>query len=116
MVTAAFFFWNSGTDIQTSQIGLLRTILYQVFQKQPELIPRILSERWEIYHLFGEDSHPWTEAELKLAFRKLADLDSSSIKFCFFIDGLDEFSGNPVDLIRFIQSIATVNHMSLRCK
>ena len=111
LVTAAFFFWNSGTDLQMSQTGLLRTILYQVFQKEPELIPRILSERWEIYNLFGEDSHAWTEVEMKLAFTKLMELDSSSFKFCFFIDGLDEFSGNPEELIRFIKSITAVDHI-----
>ena len=113
LITAAFFFWNSGTEVQMSQTGLLRTILYQVLQKLPDLIPYILSERWEIYHLLGEDRQTWSEAELKHAFNKLAELKDSSIKFCFFIDGLDEFSGNAKDLIRFIQGIAIPNQMKV---
>ena len=113
LITAAFFFWNSGTDIQMSQMGLLRTILYQIFQRSPELIPRILPERWEIYNLFGEDRHAWRVEELKQVFKKVNELEDSSMKFCFFIDGLDEFSGKLQELISFIQSIAIPNRMKV---
>jgi hypothetical protein len=37
-----FFFWNSGTPEQKSQMGLLRSLLYQVLRTCPNLVPVIL--------------------------------------------------------------------------
>ena len=48
---ASFFFWNSGTDMQKSQQGLLRSLLFQVLGHNPNLIPLVLPAQWaEHYH------------------------------------------------------------------
>jgi hypothetical protein len=45
---ATFFFWNSGTPEQKSQMGLLRSLLYQVLRTCPNLIPVILPDAWSM--------------------------------------------------------------------
>lgn len=59
LITAEFYFWNSGTNEQKSQEGLLRTLLYQVLWSRPEIIPQILPKRWQSHELYGNDLHPW---------------------------------------------------------
>ena len=107
LVTAAFFFWNSGTQMQMSESGFLQSMLSQVLKKHPALIPRILPERWETYDLFGHDESIWSEPELRRAFRLLAREEAPEAKFFFFIDGLDEFEGDLTNLITLIKDISS---------
>ena len=113
LVTAAFFFWNSGTRMQMSEVGFLQSILSQVLTERPALIPRILPERWETYDLFGRDESIWSEPELQRAFRLLAREEASEAKFCFFIDGLDEFDGDHTNLIRLVKDISPSSNIKL---
>ena len=113
LVTAAFFFWNSGTRMQMSEVGFLQSILSQVLAERPALIPRILPERWETYNLFGHDESIWSEPELQRAFRLLAREQAPEAKFCFFIDGLDEFDGDHTNLIRLIKDISPSSNIKL---
>ncbi|KAH8773150.1 hypothetical protein F5882DRAFT_172339 [Hyaloscypha sp. PMI_1271] len=46
LCVASFFFWNSGSREQKSQIGLLRSLLFQLFSQHPNLIPIVLPELW----------------------------------------------------------------------
>ena len=39
---AKFFFWWAGTEIQKSQNGLLRTLLFDTLRQMPQMTPRIL--------------------------------------------------------------------------
>lgn len=41
-----FFFWNSGNTQQRSQLGLFRSLLYDVLRKNRDLIPILLPEQW----------------------------------------------------------------------
>lgn len=113
LVTAAFFFWNSGTRMQMSEVGFLQSILSQVLTERPALIPRILPERWEAYDLFGHDESVWSQPELQRAFRLLAREEAPEAKFCFFIDGLDEFDGDHTNLIRLIKDISPSSNIKL---
>lgn len=113
LVTAAFFFWNSGTRMQMSEVGFLQSILSQALAERPALIPRILPERWETYNLFGHDESIWSEPELQQAFRLLAREQAPEAKFCFFIDGLDEFDGDHTNLIRLIKDISPSSNIKL---
>ena len=107
LVTAAFFFWNSGTQMQMSEMGFLQSMLSQVLKKHPALIPRILPERWETFDLFGHDESIWSEPELRRAFRLLAREEAPKAKFFFFIDGLDEFEGDHTNLITLVKDISS---------
>src|SRR5579862_7286001 len=90
LVTASYFFWNDGTSMQKSQEGLLQSLLYEVLKACPDLVRAICPTRWESANL----KDPWTRSELLQTFKRLTEQDVTSTKFCFFIDGLDEYEGN----------------------
>jgi len=113
LVVAAFYFWNSGVDMQMSEMGLLQAILYQLLVSHKELIHRLFPERWEAYSLFSDDPHPWSRAELRRAFSLLADEDPTATKFCFFIDGLDEFDGDHSELNSLLRTVASSSHIKI---
>ena len=52
LVTASYFFWNAGTDMQKSQEGLLQSLLHEVLRKCPELTQIVCPTRWD-----------WTDAD-----------------------------------------------------
>ncbi|PMD28842.1 hypothetical protein L207DRAFT_574642 [Hyaloscypha variabilis F] len=106
LVTASYFFWNSGTSMQMSQQGLLRSLLHQMLSSCPELTCKLLPERWEAHCLFGDDPNPMTEAELRHAFTLLKNVESTVAKICLFIDGLDEFDGDHCRLVDFIKELS----------
>ncbi|KAF8860239.1 hypothetical protein BDZ45DRAFT_575436, partial [Acephala macrosclerotiorum] len=120
---ATFFFWNSGTDLQQSQSGLLRSLLHQVLQEYPMLIPIVLPGRWtEAYSEAlddGEDSLPksrqWTIRELQGAFERLILQKQLPLKLCFFIDGLDEFRGDIEQLCLFFKRISSISDDAKFC-
>jgi hypothetical protein len=92
LITAQFFFWNSGSSLQKTHDGLLRSLLLQVLSYCPDLIPLILPGRWKSKR-FGL-SKTWTRQELSDAIARLSEQDEVEIPcFCFFIDGLDEYQG-----------------------
>jgi ABC-type glutathione transport system ATPase component len=41
LVTASYYFWNAGTDMQKSQQGLLQSLLYEILTRCPDLIPTV---------------------------------------------------------------------------
>jgi hypothetical protein len=42
LVVLHFFFWNLGTTLQKSQVGMLRALLHEMLERFPELIPAVL--------------------------------------------------------------------------
>ena len=101
LLTASFYLWNSGTQDQMSETGLLRSLLFQVVKKEPELLPQLFPERWEVASLFSFDQAEFTCSELQKALTRLC-LDVKGFKICLFIDGLDECDGNHLDLANLI--------------
>jgi hypothetical protein len=101
LVTASFFFWFYGTKMQKSQEGFLQTLLHEILRKCPNLIQTCLPHRWR-----SGTQDPWTWSELQEAFVTLKQGLATSTKFCFFIDGLDEFDGEPRDLLPVIRDLS----------
>ena len=101
LVTASFYFWNPGTLMQKSQLGLLRSLLYEILRQQPNLIPNALPMRWQSTTAHGNSTFEWTLTELTKAFQALGASDLGA-KFCFIIDGLDEFDGDHQHLVQFL--------------
>ena len=97
LVIASFYFWNAGTDMQKSLQGLLQTLLYNVLCQCLELIPFVCSSR-----VHDVVQNPWTCSELLQAFKMLRALTIESSRFCFFIDGLDEYEGDHTEVIEII--------------
>ncbi len=118
LMIANFFFWNSGTREQRSQLGLLRSLLFQILQHQPTIAPLIFPDECaklqsrrekDTNHLAREQ---WTLSRLQGSLHRFIKLTNLPMKVCFFIDGLDEFEGNdehndPLYLANLLQSLAT---------
>lgn len=106
LIMANFFFWNAGrVALQKSQEGLLRSILYQILRQSPDLIPHASPVLWKAYISWNSRTglpsfELLTTTELLRAFRCISThLATSDVRFCFFIDGLDEYEGKPDDII-----------------
>lgn len=121
LVTATYFFWNTGMPLQKSQDGLLRSLLYQILSKCPHLIEYVLPELWaklknqkpKVVSKLRESWHSWSSSHLKQAFKRLMDQCTHSLKICLFIDGLDEFDGDHGDIIAFFKRVSTATNIKL---
>ncbi|KAH6847636.1 prion-inhibition and propagation-domain-containing protein [Chaetomium sp. MPI-CAGE-AT-0009] len=110
----SFFFWTLGEPEQKTQEGLSRSLLYQILSFNPSLIREALPGMWkEINERETEVSLP-SSTEIKKAFRTFASESSSKLgKICFFIDGLDEFTGNYYDGIAFIKELSATRNFKV---
>jgi hypothetical protein len=99
VIMAAFFFWgSSSSELERSYIRLLRALLHQILLECPELIRHVLPEHWQAASRSIAYRKPWTKNALLAAFALLLDAAQPSTRFCFLIDGLDEFDGDLHDL------------------
>jgi hypothetical protein len=103
LVSSAFFFWNSGNPEQRSHTGLLRSLLYEVLQSHQALIGDVFPKEWERHsYLAAHDMkippESWNLSQLQDALSRLVKLASPQLKFCFFIDGLDEYDGDADEI------------------
>jgi hypothetical protein len=91
--------------MQKSQESLFQSLLYQILRQCPQLTPKICPSRLKE---MPPDSgpEPWTYQELSRAFEILAKHGQLSTKFCCFVDGLDEYDGEHVDIIHILQNFA----------
>ena len=103
LVTAQFFCWNAGTEMQKSQQGLLQTLLYHVLEQCPSLGRKICPRPYRCAE-FGEIC--WTRTNLIEAFERLREHGIEHTRFCFFIDGLDEYRGDHKEIINIVDSFA----------
>ena len=106
LVIAKYFFWNSGTALQKSQEGLLRSLLFEILRACPELIDLVYSDRHECD---GMDTvvGSWTRQELMCTFEKLMSARLST-RFFFLIDGLDEYKGDTLELVETIYKLSSL--------
>ncbi|KAF4465412.1 Vegetative incompatibility HET-E-1 [Fusarium albosuccineum] len=103
LIIASFYFWAIGQKSQASQKGLFCTLLYQLLDACPEVIPMIYPSRWESLCLFDEALKPFSEEELGDMFRQAVAHISSRAKVVLFVDGLDEFDGDCGVLISLLK-------------
>ncbi|KAI0884206.1 uncharacterized protein GGS22DRAFT_194786 [Annulohypoxylon maeteangense] len=117
LVLGKHFFWRPGEDtLEHSITGLLRTLLCDVLEKCPELVPHTFPNQWaEIRGL----SHPdvvnirLSRDDVYSAFDRLIVNRDLFERRCFFfmVDGLDEFretcNEGYKELIRLLSSWIT---------
>lgn len=109
VVVASFYFWSLGSSMQRSQCGLLRSLIYSILKQKPSMIKRVLPSLWQQMHCQPLDFfislepgwHAWSLHELKEVMQALVTQDNSELKFCLFIDGLDEFDGDHREIADF---------------
>ncbi|KAK4201018.1 hypothetical protein QBC40DRAFT_348184 [Triangularia verruculosa] len=92
----SFYFWNQGSELQKSVEGLLRTFLCQIFRHAPELVPKVCAK--------APDA--WTVGELRKTLEAVFDMGCIAAKFCFFIDGLDEYHGDEEDIAHLLSFLS----------
>ena len=96
-LTIYFFFdFRGGKGTSNNFEGLLRALLVQLLESMPELKEYVSSESSTTLHV----------ATLRECL--LSVFDHSSKGLCLFIDGLDEYEGNLLQLMRFLTKLQTV--------
>jgi hypothetical protein len=91
---ASFFFWKQGaSDLQRSLQGLYRTLLASLIGGN-NVLARIAFPDWHV----GDCYHQPTAARLQTALSKILKHKELPHKYCFFIDGLDEYEEKNSEL------------------
>jgi hypothetical protein len=107
IIIASHYFWSAGNAMQKSQQGLLRTLLYEIFRQCSELIMPLCGNRCS-----GPDKQSasrllsWDLTDLHAILREVAARDTVSARFCFFIDGLDEYYGDHYEICQVLNNLA----------
>ncbi|KAH8763193.1 hypothetical protein F5883DRAFT_377791, partial [Diaporthe sp. PMI_573] len=113
LAIVSHYFWLSGTMIQKSQEGLFRSLFYGIFQQCPELVQKVCPARWAAAGRDGgtESRQPhWTLNELLTASSSMTKISQLGSKFCIFVDGLDEYHGDHIEMCNAIQKLGTASH------
>jgi len=103
-----FFFWKSNDNMQMSLEGLYRSILFETLKQCPELIPVVFPTQFSrlgmrIPYVEGDFLGP---SAIRKAFEILiAKGTFARHRFCFFVDGLDEYNGDSVDHVQLAESL-----------
>lgn len=98
LICAKAFFWRWGEEEQKNITGLRNCLLHQILTIAPDLIPIAFPSVWE------SDYRDLTYVPTDSAFNALLK-DSRVFEKCkmvLFIDGLDEYQGRPIELIKKI--------------
>ncbi|KAL1623190.1 hypothetical protein SLS54_004677 [Diplodia seriata] len=98
LVIAKFFFWHAGTSMQKSLEGLLQSIVFEILDKNQEWIMTLCPPEKSRYN-------SWSQTELVSLLACLARQRTMFSKFCFFIDGLDEYDGNMCEIVGCLKDI-----------
>ncbi|RYN71864.1 hypothetical protein AA0117_g8992 [Alternaria alternata] len=107
LVKLQFFFWDLGTALQKSQVGMLRALLHAVLDQHPELVPAVFPRLYRSWKASDADIEP-QYIEMKEAFEMLIE-KSRFLRLAVFIDGIDEFEGNHRDMALLLRSLASPN-------
>lgn len=100
-----YFFWSTGTSLQRSPQGCLRSIICQLLLNQPELASQ-LESRLGYAHQPGVGAWSPTLIDLQTASEFLLRSYDNSRRLCIFIDGLDECDEDYPELLRIISTLA----------
>ncbi|RTE76951.1 hypothetical protein BHE90_008571 [Fusarium euwallaceae] len=117
LVRAYFYFWEAGQNsLQKSRQGLMQTLLWQCLKERPEMIARVTPRRWTVHQVLRgleTPGPPWTWDELRTAFSIFASENGKSFRLALFLDGLDEFEGEPSELIQFVKDLVITHGVKI---
>lgn len=114
LLMPTFYFWSSGTKMQKSFEGLLRSLLWQILNELPNTtaLPVTfgsLPERNRSTVLGHSSIGAWTRSRLQRTLQQAISQLQSSCRLCFFLDGLDEFDEDHDELITFVHHIVSTS-------
>ncbi|TGO21177.1 hypothetical protein BPAE_0235g00060 [Botrytis paeoniae] len=102
------FFWYAGNEMEKPQRGLLQSLLYEILRICPSVWPKLFPERWASPHYSGINMNgSWSQNELLEEFEKLTKKQLWPGRFVFFVDGVDEYMGDPAGIARLLKAFET---------
>ncbi|KAK3701676.1 hypothetical protein LTR37_015328 [Vermiconidia calcicola] len=102
----SFYFWRPGSELQTSTVGLLRGLLHQLCKAMPAAVEVVMRG----LDIQVECIPTWTIKLLRPAI--IAAISAASgARFCFFIDGLDEYVGRYYDVLQVISALSDLGNV-----
>ncbi|KAI2471577.1 hypothetical protein F4781DRAFT_386700 [Annulohypoxylon bovei var. microspora] len=115
LIFAKAFFWRLGNNTQNF-ISLIRSLLYQVLSAAPDMIPSAFPSRWVQIDSLGNTVVQLELGEIEQGFHNLLMNQATfeSHKIVFFIDGLDEYKGRHIELVKKLFSWASSNLGNLK--
>jgi hypothetical protein len=113
LVKAGFFFWNSGTVMQMSRMGLLQSVLHTTLSDDKQTLKQLFKHRWQQFVAFGGGRQPVTWPELLRAFKTMVSEPQTPRTFFFMVDGLDEFDGDSNELVDLVLDISKHPHVKV---
>ncbi|CZR63769.1 uncharacterized protein PAC_13666 [Phialocephala subalpina] len=106
LVTSTYYFWGAGSELQKSQIGLLRSLLHHILRQRPELIPGVCERALPHGSYSGREELNWSLRNLIEILEWLTLQQTFPVRFCFFVDGLDEYEGDSVKVINVLHQLS----------
>jgi hypothetical protein len=100
LLTCQFYFWISGgSQMLKNKLGFLRTLAFDILKSNPDTIPRACSRIWDGYSTIEPILITWNTEQLLETIERAMNWEENNTKYCFFIDGLDEYNGRPDQII-----------------
>jgi hypothetical protein len=118
---AQYFFWNPGSEMQKSIVGLLRALLYQLVSQlrshRPMLIPELVDRAlWMANSTADNAAVHWIQRDLQITLHKVLRCIQTFGTVFFLIDGLDELSGTDEtrdELLHYLFEMANLTHVKI---
>ena len=101
------FIWNAGTKAQRSILGLLRSLLHQIFLANDLILDDVIREFPKL--LSFRSFEDWSRDDLEeILFRALVLHKKGT---CIFVDGMDEIdpADGPFDLLELVKRISALS-------
>ena len=98
------FFFHYGSEEQSSVLGLLRALLFQILDACPNLVGLVIP------FIPTQAAVPWPQKALTKALMSVIKQERHAIKFCILIDGLDEFQGNVDEQESLMNVVRTLSN------
>ncbi|EAU30332.1 predicted protein [Aspergillus terreus NIH2624] len=121
-ITLEFFFSARGTELQHTPLGMLRSLLNQLYRRDPDIRPAVRKIYQDKCDAFGRSkkSWEWQQPELERILHELIVTSARKQSLTVFVDALDEAGQKSAQrLVRYFhqvnESIARVSALGKLC-
>ncbi|KAK4032717.1 hypothetical protein C8A01DRAFT_40832 [Parachaetomium inaequale] len=113
LVMVSFYFYHGGSELQKSEVGVLRSLLYQILATRPGLIQLAFPERFRALCIAGGQRETFepSPTELRRAFNAVVQ-KCSDVNFFLAVDGLDEYNGADADMSLLVSMVRDLTQHS----